>query len=91
MIYVYAFLANFVYIAFKAFQQRNVMGSHYASMVPTSMLMGMCEAYIYATVALAVNEAGLPVWLLGGSFGIGGGLGAILATIIHKRINGKRN
>lgn len=74
------FLASFVFIFFKAFQQRNVAYEHYAWIVPTSLAMATAEFYVIAKVA----ERGysLAVVLV---FGSGAGMGALLATYIHQR------
>lgn len=74
------FLASFVFIFFKAFQQRNVAYAHYPWIVPTSIAMASMEFYIIAAVAR--NGYSLAVVL---TFGSGAGLGAMLATYVHER------
>ena len=82
------FLANFIYIALKAFQQKNVMHDQYKLMVPTSCSMAICEFFITGTIAtIAISGNGFihtAVNVL--SIGLGGGLGSVLATLYHHRI-----
>lgn len=82
------FMANFIYIALKAFQQKNVMHDQYKLMVPTSCSMAICEYFITGTIALiAISGNGFvhtAVNVL--SIGLGGGLGSVLATYYHHKI-----
>ena len=75
--------AMFLFVFFKAFQQRNVAFDHYLPVVPTSMLMAATEVYVVATIAMRGYSLGLVI-----SIGGGAGLGALLAMYLHKRIFG---
>jgi hypothetical protein len=78
--YALAFASTFAFIFLKSFQQLNVVHRKYWWIVPTSLLMAVCEVYVI-TVA-ATNGWGwiiLPV-------GLGGGAGALIATYFHNRM-----
>ena len=87
MIHIFAttFLASFVFIFIKAFQQRNVAFDHYAWIVPTSLLMAAAEVYVIANIA----TKGYSLWLVL-SVGLGSGLGALSSVIVHKRFLGRK-
>ncbi len=79
--------AYFVFVFFKAFQQRNVTGMHYKWVMPISYCMSTTELIVIAAVALtAVNSESwidmIPMIL---TVGTGGGLGAIGAMWVHHR------
>lgn len=74
------FLASFIFIFLKAFQQRNVAFDHYWWIVPTSMLMAIVEVVVIANIALHGWE--LPLVL---TIGVGSGLGALVAALAHKK------
>ena len=75
------FLANFVFIFLKAFQQRNIGGAHYAAIIPTSGMLALTEVYIIAQIAMRGFE--LPVVL---ALGLAGGLGSLAAVWAHLRL-----
>ncbi len=82
------FFASFVFIFLKAFQQRNVAFDHLSAIVPCSMLMAFAEFIVIGNVAVAavldvpfIYKAGVVLVI-----GLGSGLGALIATIIHKRV-----
>lgn len=83
MIYLLAFVAAFVFIFLKAFQQLNVVHKQYLWILPTSMLMAVCEVYVI--VATASNGWGWIVLVIG----LGSGLGALTSMWVHGRITGK--
>ena len=72
------FVASYVFIALKAFQQRHVIHNDWWWVPPTSMAMAFVEFYVIASVAK--NGYGLPLVLAGGS---GAALGALTAMFIH--------
>lgn len=81
--YTLAFGSSFLFIFLKAFQQLNVVHSAYLMVVPTSLLMAVCEVYV--VVAAAHNGWGwivLPI-------GLGSGLGAVCAMYLHERMRKK--
>lgn len=80
MSWLIAFCAAFVFIFLKAFQQLNVLHKQYLLVLPTSMLMAACEAYVIATTAR--NGYG---WIVL-AIGLGSGLGAMASMWIHSRI-----
>lgn len=75
-----AFGASFLFIATKAFQQLNVVHDQYLWVVPTSLLMAVCEVFVVANVAKSGwGWIVLPV-------GLGSGLGALASMIVHKHL-----
>jgi hypothetical protein len=72
-----AFAASFGFIALKSWQQLNVVRKAYWWIVPTSMLMAVCEVYVIANVA-QYGWGWLVFWV-----GLGGGLGSLSATLVH--------
>lgn len=81
---VVAGVANAAFIFLKAFQQRNVAGSNYVLVIPTSVLMAACEVYVIAVIA----RTGYDPYLVG-SIAIGGSLGCIAAMYIHDKVFGR--
>jgi hypothetical protein len=75
------FLANFIFIFLKAFQQRNVGGSHYLAVIPTSLALALVEVYIIVQVATGGFNFGTVVAL-----GLAGGSGSIAAIWSHKKV-----
>ena len=79
--------AYFLYVFFKAFQQRNVAFDHYAWVLPISYAMSFTEVLVISLVAHKTATTGL-TWELAwfaGAIGTGGGTGALLSMWIHKR------
>lgn len=74
-------LAMFVYVFLKAFQQRNVVGLHYAPILPISWFMAAAEIYLIAVVVRVGFDP-----LLVFAVGTGSGLGAMVAMAVHSRI-----
>ena len=59
-IYVLALIAGAahgVFVFFKAFQQRNVMGMHYKLTIAVSYFMAMTEVFVLSIVAVSAVEA----------------------------------
>ena len=73
------FLTTFFFIALRAFQQLNVVGGHYALVVPTSFLMALAEVTIVLEV---VSQSSLWVAI---PMGAGGSMGAILSMWLHRK------
>lgn len=75
--YAIAFLASFIFIFLKAFQQLNVVHRQFLLVVPTSMAMATCEV---AVIALVARQGwGWIVFFTG----LGGGLGCVVAMYFH--------
>lgn len=72
------FLASFVFVFLKAFQQRNVAFDNYVWVFPTSLAMAATEVYVIASIA---NRGYSLAAVLG--MGAGAGLGALLAMYLH--------
>lgn len=83
MIYLKAFLAMFVMVGLRAFQQQNVIHGNYWWVIPTSMCMAFAEVYVYWQAALMG-----PGWLAV-ALGFGGACGCITSMFLHRRMNGK--
>ena len=80
-------IAYFVFVFFKAFQQRNVTGLHYKWVMPISYCMSTTELAVISAVAIKAVSAEswidmIPMIL---TVGTGGGLGALAAMWVHHR------
>lgn len=73
----------FIFVALKAWQQRNVAGLHYWPVVPTSLLMALAEVYVISVIVRVGYD--LPVVT---AIGFGAGLGAMAAMYLHNRVFG---
>jgi hypothetical protein len=71
---------TFVYVFLKAMQQLNVVHGRKFWIMPTSVLMGLCEVGIVLVVVRADTI------LLGLANGVAGGLAALTAMYLHTRI-----
>ena len=78
--YFLAFTASFVYVALKSAQQMNVIYLHYWWVLPVSVGMSLCEAWVI--FATAKNGFG---WLAV-VIGVGSGLGAMTSMYLHSLI-----
>ncbi len=86
----YTGLAHGLFVFFKAFQQRNVMGLHYKWTVGTSYFMSTTEVFVVSIVAVSAVEAAktgdimmmVPFAISMGTFS---GLGAIAGMWMHVR------
>ena len=74
-------IAAFLNVALRAFQQLNVVYDRRKWVMPTSMLMALCEAIII----LFFVHAGFNVWLIIAT-GLGSGSGCLISMIIHKKL-----
>ena len=75
-----AFASSFIYVLLKSFQQLNVSGGKYLWILPTSLLMAVCEVYV--TWQAATRGWGwicIPI-------GFGAGLGAMCGMWLHARL-----
>lgn len=78
------FLANFVFIFLRAFQQQNVIHAKYGWVMPTSMFMALCEVFVIAQVA--INGFTLPIVA---AVAAGGGSGCMVSMWAHRRLHKK--
>jgi len=80
MTFFIAFISSFCFVGMKSFQQLNVVHKQYLLVMPTSMLMALCEVYVIATVA----KSGFG-WL---AFfvGLGAGLGCMTSMYFHGKL-----
>jgi hypothetical protein len=83
---VFAGVAYFIFVFFKAFQQRNVMGLHYHWVIPISYAMATTEVFIISLVAYEASK-GISWDLLwfALTIGTGGGLGAVVSMWMHHK------
>ncbi len=81
------FLANFFFVAFKAFQQRNVTWMKYSPVFPTSLSLAITQVYIWRVVALRTNEGDsfLQMWPIILALALAGWLGCVSAMYLHDR------
>lgn len=79
-------VAYFVYVFFKAFQQKNVAFDHYKWVMPISYGMAFMEVLVISLVAFQASKGITPdlIWFAV-AIGSGGGLGALTAMWIHNR------
>jgi hypothetical protein len=76
----------FVFVFFKAFQQRNVAFDHYAWIMPISYAMSLTEVIVISFIAIeAVKGWSWELLWFAVSIGTGGGLGAIAAMWFHNK------
>lgn len=87
----YTGLGHGLFVFFKAFQQRNVMGLHYKWTIVTSYFMSTTEVFVVSLVAVSAVEAAktgdlmmmVPFAISMGTFS---GLGAIAGMWSHVRL-----
>lgn len=81
---------NFTFIAAKAFQQLNVV-HHKVALVPvTSLIMGLCEVFLWGGAAIAAvkgTTADMMIYAI--TLGVSGALGAIMSMYLHLWLRGK--
>lgn len=80
MLYLAAFACSFLNIGLRSWQQLNVMHRKYLWIVPTSLMMAVCEALIL--FKLVNNGFGWVVLAIG----LGGGLGSLCSTYLHSKL-----
>lgn len=93
--YIILFVAQFCFVATKAFQQLNVMHHKPVWVFWTSGVMSVFECGVYGAVTFKAYEVvqggdvlyfmllAIPLWL-------GGALGSIMSMTIHRRIRDGR-
>lgn len=76
--------AYFIFVFFKAFQQRNVAFMQYKWIIPISYAMSCTEVFVISLVAVEASQ-GLSWGLLwfAVTIGTGGGLGAVASMWLH--------
>lgn len=80
------FLASFMFVFLKAFQQRNVAFDHYKWIVPVSFGMAATEVYVISTIVMTGYSFNAVLGM-----GLGGGTGALLSMYLHKRYLGVKH
>lgn len=85
MTFLAAFFASFLFVGLKAAQQLNVVHDQYWLVVPTSVLMAVCEVYVVANIASLGWHVPLVL-----SVGLGSGLGCVASMFLHKRLRRKQ-
>lgn len=78
--YIFIGFAYFLYVFFRAFQQRNVAFNKFAWVMPFSFGMATIDIFVIASIAYLGFKWGLVI-----AMGIGGGLGAMTAMYVHER------
>lgn len=81
MAYLAAFVASFLLVAAKAFQQLNVVHDERWLIMPTSMWMAGCELLLWSYAASKGWD-----WILWLAIGLGAGFGCLISMHIHKRM-----
>ena len=79
--------AYFIFVFFKAFQQRNVAFMNYKWVIPISYAMSCTEVFVISLVAYEAGTHGISWKLLyfALTIGTGGGLGAVLSMWFHHK------
>jgi hypothetical protein len=107
MIELIAGIAYFIFVFFKAFQQRNVAWDHYWPILPISYMMSFSEVLVIAGVSVRTGMvlfevvegelifvfelARLPELVpMMFAIGTGGGLGAMLGMLMHRKVFGRK-
>ena len=80
--YALSFLASFMFIGLKSWQQANVSAKMYWLIVPTSLSMVSLEVYTIGVIAKNDGNSFLLILALG----LGGGLGSCAATYLHDKM-----
>lgn len=80
MTFAAAFVASFIFVFLKSWQQQNVVHRKYWWIMPTSMAMAFCEGYVILKIATAFT---VPLIIL---IGLGSGSGCMAATYLHNRL-----
>lgn len=84
MEYLFLFGATFVFVTFKAFQQRNVIFENIWWMPLASYGMAACEVFVISSIAQQGDAVALMwCWI---AMGTGGTLGGWTGIYLHKRI-----
>jgi len=79
-------VAYFIFVFFKAFQQKNVAFDHYRWIMPISYAMATTEVFIISLIAVKAVHGITPELLwFALTIGTGGGLGALASMWIHNR------
>lgn len=82
-------LMSFLFVFFKAFQQRNVAFEHYGAVMPLSVMMGFVEYTMYFVVAMQAAKTDPSFWTAL-FMGVGAGSGALLAIKLHTKMFGRK-
>lgn len=83
---ILAGIAYFVFVFFKAFQQRNVAFLHYRWILPISYAMACTEVLVISLVAYEATQGlNWDLFWFAVTIGTGGGLGAVVSMWIHNR------
>ena len=84
--------AYFIFVFFKAFQQRNVSWLKYLSVMPISYMMAFSEVIVISTVAYTGAQlfpfsiaALIKIAPMMFAIGTGGGLGAMAGMFLHNK------
>lgn len=75
--YLLLFSSSLAFVGLKSWQQLNVVHRKYWWILPTSMLMAVCEVFVISKISS--NGFGLIVLFVG----FGAGLGSMAATWLH--------
>ena len=84
--------AYFIFVFFKAFQQRNVSWMKYVSVMPISYMMAFSEVIVISTVSyvgiklfpISIDSL-ISIAPMMFAIGTGGGLGAMLGMFLHNK------
>lgn len=84
--------AYFVFVFFKAFQQRNVAFLHYRWILPISYCMATSEVAVISIVAYSAVNASNIIEMVPMAFavGTGGGVGALVSMWLHHKYVGAK-
>ena len=74
---------SYTYVAFKAVQQLAVVNFHFKWVIPTSILLALCEVTTITVLAIHKELLYFPF------IGVGGGLGCVTVMYYYRKNNGK--
>ena len=77
----------FLYVFFKALQQKNVAFDHYKWVLPVSYAMAFTEVMVISLIARNAATHGISLDLIwfAIAIGTGGGIGALISMYVHNR------
>lgn len=76
-----SFASAFIFVLLKSFQQLNVSSGKYLWILPTSLLMAVCEVYVtWQAASRGWGWIVLPI-------GLGSGLGGMAGMWLHARLS----
>ena len=81
------YAVSFIRVASRSFQQKNVVGDRWLSIIPTSYAMSYMDVIIWsATYSAFISDGFWGLGLAGFAYGTGGWMGAWAGMWLHNRL-----